>query len=100
VPLEIVASPYWELAGPVLAYLDELDRRWDNDTITVILPEFVVRRWYEQLLHNKDALLLKARLLLRPNTVVISVPYHVDREPLPGTLPQPAPPGPKREAIA
>jgi amino acid transporter len=81
VPLEIVPSPYRELTAPVLAYLDDLDRRWDNDTITVIVPEFVVRRWWEQLLHNQDALFLKTRLVARPNTVVISVPYHVEREP-------------------
>jgi amino acid transporter len=90
VPLEIVPSPYRELTAPVLAYLDDLDRRWDNDTITVIVPEFVVRRWWEQLLHNQDALFLKTRLVARPNTVVISVPYHVEREP----------PWPKRPRIS
>lgn len=81
VPLAIVGSPYRELTPPVLRFLDDLDRRWTNDTITVVIPEFVVRRWWEQLLHNQDALFLKARLLARPNTVVISVPYHVEREP-------------------
>jgi hypothetical protein len=44
----------------------------------VVLPEFVLSRWWEQLLHNQSALVLKARLLFRPNTVVTSVPYHLD----------------------
>ena len=45
----------------------------------MILPEFVLTRWWEQLLHNQSALLLKARLLFRRNTVVVSVPYHIEQ---------------------
>jgi amino acid transporter len=78
VPLEIVHSKYRELVRPVEQYIDELDRRWDNDTITVVIPEFVVGRWYEHLLHNQSALFLKGKLLFREGTVVTSVPYHVD----------------------
>lgn len=77
VPLEIIPSPYRELVGPVERYIDELDDRWDNDIITVVIPEFVVGKWYEQLLHNQSALVLKAKLLFREGTVVTSVPYHV-----------------------
>jgi hypothetical protein len=43
----------------------------------VVLPEFVLSRWWEQLLHNQSALLLKGRLLFRRNTVVTSVPFHI-----------------------
>ena len=78
VDLEIVHSKYRELSGPVIEYLAELDQRWNNDTITVVVPEFVVGRWYEHLLHNQSALMLKARLLFREGTVVTSVPYHVE----------------------
>ena len=78
VPLEIVYSPYRELHGPTLRFIDELDERWDDDFLTVVIPEFVVRRWWEHLLHNQSALLLKGRLLFRKGTVVTSVPYHVD----------------------
>ncbi len=77
VPLEVVASPYRELTRPVLDYIDELDERWGDDVITVVILEFVVHRWWEQLLHNQSALSLKLQLLFRPNTVVISVPCHV-----------------------
>jgi amino acid transporter len=79
VPLEFVASPYRELTKPVLRFLDDLEDRWENDTITVLIPEFVVTRWWEQIFHNQSALLLKGRLLFRPGTVVISVPYHLER---------------------
>jgi amino acid transporter len=78
VDLEIIHSKYRELTAPVIEYLDELDQRWNNDTITVVVPEFVVGRWYEHLLHNQSALMLKARLLFREGTVVTSVPYHVE----------------------
>src|SRR5437588_485444 len=77
VPLEIVYSPYRELVGPIERYIDELDERWDNDTVTVVIPEFVVSRWYEHLLHNQSALILKGKLLFREGIVVTSVPYHV-----------------------
>ncbi|MCU1458363.1 MAG: amino acid/polyamine/organocation transporter, superfamily, partial [Actinomycetia bacterium] len=79
VPLEIAYSAYRELSGPVMRYIDEVDLRWDQDIITVVIPEFVVTHWWEHLLHNQSALVLKGRLLFRRNTVVTSVPYHVDR---------------------
>ena len=63
IPLEIVYSPYRELSRPVLRFVDELDMRWTNDIITVVIPEFVVTSWWGHLLHNQSALLLKGRLL-------------------------------------
>jgi amino acid transporter len=78
VPLEIVPSPYREFTGPILDFLDELDDQQPDDVITVIIPEVVVHRWWEHLLHNQSGLVLKARLHFRPNTVVVSVPTHVE----------------------
>lgn len=78
VPLETVYNPYREMTRPVLEFIDEIDAQWTNDVITVVIPEFVVRRWWEHLLHNQSALFLKGRLLFRKGTVVTSVPYHVD----------------------
>ncbi|MDP8961913.1 MAG: APC family permease [Actinomycetota bacterium] len=77
VPLTVVTSSYRELTRPVLRFLDDLDERWDNDIITVIIPEFVVDKWWAQLLHNQSALMLKGRLLFRKNTAVTSVPTHL-----------------------
>jgi hypothetical protein len=78
VPLETVYNPYREMSKPILSFIDELDQQWTNDVITVVIPEFVVRRWWEHLLHNQSALFLKGRLLFRKGTVVTSVPYHVE----------------------
>jgi amino acid transporter len=79
VPLEIVHSPYRELSRPILRFIDELDARYENDIITVVVPEFVVGSWWGQLLHNQSALMLKGRLLFRKGTVVTSVPYHLEQ---------------------
>ena len=78
--LEIVHSPYRELVDVVMHYLDELDERWADDTITVVIPEFVAGRLFSptQLLHNQSAAALKLALLFRKDTVVTSVPYHVE----------------------
>ncbi|CAA9582464.1 MAG: Uncharacterized amino acid permease, GabP family [uncultured Thermomicrobiales bacterium] len=80
VPLVIIESPYRSLVGPILSYIDEIDRQRPDDTLTIVLPEFVARHWWEQLLHNQTALRIKAALLFRPGTVVTSVPYHLERQ--------------------
>ncbi|MCA9863960.1 MAG: APC family permease, partial [Thermomicrobiales bacterium] len=83
VPLVIIESPYRSIVGPLLSYLDEIERQRPEDTITVVLPEFVARHWWEQFLHNQTALRIKASLLFRPGIVVTSVPYHLERRPPP-----------------
>jgi amino acid transporter len=77
VPLEFVYSPYRDLTKPILRYLDTVGARWDNDVVTVVIPEFVVTKWWQQVFHNQSALMLKGRLLFRKGTVVTSVPYHI-----------------------
>ena len=87
-PLTILYSPYRDLNGEILRFVDELDESHPGDRITVVIPEFVVRRWWEHLLHNQSALTLKGKLLFRPNVVVTSVPYHpykMDRKALQGS---------------
>jgi amino acid transporter len=79
IPIELhtIYSPFRELTGPFLDYLDELDAESDQDIITVVIPEFVTGMG-TQWLHNQSALGLKLALLYRPHTVVTSVPIHVD----------------------
>ena len=78
VPLEIVYSPYRELTRPVLRFIDELDARYDNDIVTVLIPEFVVRALVGAHPPQPERAAPKGRLLFRKGTVVTSVPYHVD----------------------
>ncbi|MEO5704899.1 MAG: APC family permease [Candidatus Limnocylindrales bacterium] len=80
VPLVIVESPYRALVGPLLSYLDVLDRAWPSDKeapITfVVVPEYVARSWWERILYNQSAKRLRSALLGRPHTVVVNVPYR------------------------
>ncbi len=80
VPLEVVESPYRELTPAIEIFLDDLNDRWHDDTITVVIPEFVAGKLLSptQLLHNQSAGTLKLALLYRRNTIVTSVPYHVE----------------------
>lgn len=75
--LLIIESPYRSLTRPLLTYIDTIHAQHPRDTITVILPEYIVAHWWESALHNHMALYLKAALLLRPGIVVINVPLHL-----------------------
>ena len=77
IPLVVLESPYRSLLEPLLAYIREIDDASPDDYVTVILPEFVPARWWQHLLHNQSALLIKGALLFRRNTVVTSVPFHL-----------------------
>jgi amino acid transporter len=79
IDLHVLYSPYRELTGPVLSFIDELDQRHRDDIITVVIPEFVTS-WKSQWLHNGSAFALKAKLLYRPHTAVVSVPIHMEDE--------------------
>ncbi len=77
--LIIIESPYRALVAPLLAYIDLVRKQHPNQTITVVLPEFIPAHWWEGVLHNQTALRLKAALLFRPGIVVTNVPYHLMR---------------------
>ncbi len=77
VQLVVLTSPYRSVMEPLLEYIERTENERPDDYVTVILPEFVPARWWQHLLHNQRALLIKGALLFRPNTVVTSVPFHL-----------------------
>jgi len=79
VQLVVLPSPYRELTRPLLRYIARLERKNDNDMVTVLLPEFVPAKWWQHLLHNQSSLMLKGALLFKEGVIVISVPYHLKR---------------------
>jgi hypothetical protein len=79
VPLVVLESPYRSLMEPLMDYVDALQRDHPDDYLTVVLPEFIPARWWQHLLHNQRALLIKGALLFRPRVVVTSVPFHLQR---------------------
>ena len=78
VPLEIVRSLYGEFLAPTLVYIDELQYRWDNSIVNVLIPELYVEHWWGHLLHNQSTLILKGRFLFKKRTAVTSIPYRVE----------------------
>ena len=76
VPLVVVDSPYREFTRPAVEYVRSLHPSRKH-TVTVIIPEFVVEHWWENFLHNQNALRLKGALLGVPWVVVISIPFHI-----------------------
>ncbi len=97
VPLKVLASPYRQITKPVLDYVRSIRSGNPRDLVTVYLPEYVLGRWWEQVLHNHSALRLKARLLFTPGVMVVSVPWQlqssegaerdwIDEPPIPGSV--------------
>ncbi len=83
VTLVILASPYRSLIDPLVAYLDEVQKETPNTQITVVLPEIVPARRWQNLLHGQSALMLKLHLMNRKRVVVTNVRYHMEREDIP-----------------
>src|SRR5687767_2167581 len=79
VPLIVLPSPYRSILGALLDYVeDNLDK--DPDCwITVVLPEILPARWWQNILHNQRALLLKGALLFKDRVVLTDVPFHLTR---------------------
>ena len=85
VELVVVPSPYRSIIGPLLDYLDRTDRQHhDGQMATVILSDLVPARWWQGILHNQTAMLIRAALLFRRRRlgfqpVIIDIPYHLQR---------------------
>jgi amino acid transporter len=77
VQLKALDSPYREITRPIVDYVKSVRRSSPRDVIVVYIPEYVVGRWYEQILHNQSALRLKARLHFTPGVMVASVPWQL-----------------------
>jgi len=78
-PLEDVVSPYRAIVAPMVNYIESLHRQRPDLTLTVILPEIVVRHWWQRILHNRMAPRLRRALRPLPKIVVTSIPFHLPR---------------------
>ncbi len=77
VPLKVLYSPYREIVRPIVEYAIQIRKANPRGVVAVYIPEYVVGRWWEQLLHNQTALRLKGKLLFTPGVMVTSVPYQL-----------------------
>jgi len=78
VRLLVIESPYRAFVAPMLAYVGSLQRAEPGAKITVVLPGFVPRHWWERPLHNQDVLRLKPHLRNQPGVRVIDFPYRLE----------------------
>lgn len=77
VPLKVLASPFREVTNPFVSYVKSVRSANPRDVVCVFVPEYVVGHWWEQLLHNQTALVVRTRLHFTPGIMVISVPYQL-----------------------
>lgn len=77
VRLVVLNSDYRSIVEPLIAYLDRVDACQGDDVITVVMPQFLARRWWHNILHNQTALLIRLALLFRRGMVVTDVPYRL-----------------------
>ncbi len=75
--LVVLRSPYRSVTAPVMAYIDRLQGEVGQGQVIVLIPEFVVGRWWQYLLHNQVGLVLQANLVFRKDVVVAMVPFRL-----------------------
>ncbi len=84
VRLVILDSPYRLLVEPLLTYIDDVyAKRQPNETLTIVVPQFVPAKRWHGVLHTNAASILRDALLDRPDIVVTDVPYQLDEEDTP-----------------
>jgi amino acid transporter len=77
VPLVVLSSPYRSVLGPLFDYIERIKSQVPHGVITIVIPEFVPRHWWQHALHNQTAFLVKGAMLFRQGIVVVNVPFHL-----------------------
>lgn len=80
VRLIILKSRYRSILGPLRKFIDTVEwKKAESDHITILIPQFITKHWWQNLLHNQSSLMIRAYLINRKDVVVATVPYHMDR---------------------
>src|SRR5215831_16077443 len=79
VNLIVLPSPYRSILGSLLDYIEEILEKEPESWITVVIPEILPASWWQNILHNQRALMLKAALLFKDRVVLTDVPFHLTR---------------------
>lgn len=76
----ILPSPYRSIITPLLKYINHVDKKLGpGEMLMVLIPEFVTKKWWHNILHNQTGFLLKNLLVWRKDIVVATVPYHLHK---------------------
>ena len=81
IPIIVKKSPYRNLVGPLVRFIrSEEYAAGHNDTVTVVIPQFVVKKWWCNILHNQTALFVKGMLIKERNIAIVTIPYIIEEE--------------------
>ncbi|MEY8001060.1 APC family permease [Clostridium sp. Mt-5] len=81
IPIVVKKSPYRNIVGPLVKFIESEEyAAGSKDTVTVVLPQFVVTKWWGNILHNQTAVFIKTMLLRRRNIAIITIPYIIDED--------------------
>ncbi len=81
IPLVIKESPYRSVIHPLVKFIKSEEYvAGPNDTVTVVIPQFVVSKWWGNILHNQTSLFIKGMLLKERNIAIVTVPYIIEEE--------------------
>jgi amino acid transporter len=77
--LVVLPSPYRSVLSSLMDYIEELLQKDPDSWVTVVIPEILPARWWQNILHNQRALMLKAALLFKERVILTDVPFHLER---------------------
>lgn len=80
VPLSVIDSPYRDTVDAVVSYIRRRRKKSPRDILVVYLPEFVVKHWWQRLLHRRTVRLLKRALLHEPGVMTATVPWAMHED--------------------
>jgi amino acid transporter len=74
-------SHYRSIINPLTKFIDTVEHKASeaNYQVTVVIPQFITKKNWENILHNQSSLLIRAYLLYRRNVIITTVPYHLKK---------------------
>ncbi|AGF54640.1 MULTISPECIES: APC family permease [Clostridium] len=77
--LVIENAPYRNVNEKLLAYVEEKHRQLKkHEVITIVMPQFIIHKWWHQALHNQTSILLRRSILKMRNVTIVTVPYIIN----------------------
>ncbi|QBK25373.1 APC family permease [Ureibacillus thermophilus] len=77
IELKVIYSPYRTILSPLLDYINEVEKETKGAPVTILMPQFIVKKWWHALLHNQTATILRFFLILKKDIVITTLPYHL-----------------------
>ncbi|WIV21302.1 APC family permease [Paenibacillus polygoni] len=80
VRLITLKSSYRSIVKPLIKFIDTVEwKKNETDHITILIPQFITKHWWQYVLHNQTSLLLRAYLFRHKDVVISTVTYHLDK---------------------